>query len=61
MAERARLKVVPADDNKGKLKAMGQEISKLTKEYTKQVKSIGKNYGMILDVKVIVSFTPTDA
>jgi hypothetical protein len=35
-------------------KKLDTEIVKLTKEYTKQVKSAGEKYGMILDVKVFI-------
>jgi len=33
---------------------LGKEVTQLTKDYTKQVKSAGKKYGKMLDVKVLI-------
>lgn len=52
-----KLKVVPKEDKPSVSKDMEKEVAKLTKDYTKQVKSIGEKYGMILDVKVLIEHT----
>jgi len=53
-----KLKLVEKDDGKQeKVNQLGKEITKLTKDYTKQVKSIGVKYGIILDVKVCIEVT----
>ncbi len=58
MATKAQpLKIVDGDDKASKVKEMEQEVTKITKDYTKQVKSLGKKYGMILDVKVLIEHT----
>lgn len=49
-----QLKVVPKEDKPSVPKDLEKEITKLTKAYTKQVKSLGEKYGMILDVKILV-------
>lgn len=48
------LKVVPQEDKPAAPKELEQEVVKLTKEYTKQVKSAGEKYGMILDIKIFI-------
>lgn len=51
---RKKLELVP-DENKPVVpKEMEAEVVKLTKEYTNQVKSVGKKYGMILNVKISI-------
>lgn len=49
-----QLKVVPKEDKPVVQKDLEKEITKLTKAYTKQVKSLGEKYGMILDVKILI-------
>lgn len=52
--EASNLKLV--DNNKDvKLKALGAKLDKMVKSYTKEIKSEGEKYGIILDVKVAIS------
>ena len=50
----------PVSGTDVKVKELGKEVTKLTKEYTKQVKSIGAKYGIILDVKVLIESSESD-
>jgi hypothetical protein len=53
----AKAKKVQIPDKDSKLKEMEKEVTKSTKDFTKEVKSIGEKYGMILDVKVLINYT----
>jgi hypothetical protein len=52
----AKAKKVQIPDKDSKLKEMEKEVTKSTKDFTKEVKSIGKKYDMILDVKVLINY-----
>lgn len=53
-SRKSALKLVP-EDNEAKSKALGAELSKMVKLHTKEIKSVGEKYGIILDVKVAIS------
>ena len=55
-SKKAALKLVP-EDNELKLKELGVELRKMVKLHTKEIKSTGEKYGIILDVKVAITAT----